>query len=73
MGIFGQIVHTPSHSGDSVSLVLDDGDYFVDDLEPFEYLEAYKENPQLKGDWERILSFRPRRVLYAHVPEKVLV
>lgn len=73
MGISGQIVHTPSHSEDSVSLVLDDGDCFVGDLEPFEYLEAYKENPQLKSDWERILSLRPRRVLYAHRPGKVLI
>ena len=73
MGISGQIVHTPSHSEDSVSLVLDDGDCFVGDLEPVEYLEVYTENPRLKNDWERILSFHPGRVLYAHAPEKVLV
>lgn len=73
MGISGQIVHTPSHSEDSVSLVLDDGDCFVGDLEPVEYLEAYTESPRLKSDWERSLSFHPGRVLYAHAPEKVLV
>ena len=73
IGISGQIVHTPSHSEDSVSLVLDDGDCFVGDLEPVEYLEGYTENPRLKNDWERILSFHPGRVLYAHAPEKVLV
>jgi len=40
MGIHGRIVHTPSHSEDSISLVLDDGNCFVGDLEPLEYLDA---------------------------------
>ena len=72
MGIHGEIIHTPSHSEDSISLILDDGDCFVGDLEPYEYLEAYEENAPLKSDWEHILSFRPKRVFYAHTPEKVL-
>ena len=72
MGIQGEIIRTPSHSEDSVSLVLDDGDCFVGDLEPYEYLEAYQENTPLKRDWERILSFCPGRVFYAHMPEKRL-
>ena len=53
----------------SISLVLDDGDCFVGDLEPFEYHEAYTENAKLKRDWEQILSFCPRRIFYAHMPE----
>jgi glyoxylase-like metal-dependent hydrolase (beta-lactamase superfamily II) len=32
MGIAGEIVHTPGHSGDSVSLLLDDGSVFTGDL-----------------------------------------
>ena len=72
MGIHGEIIHTPSHSEDSISLVLDDGDCFVGDLEPYEYLEAYTENVSLRSDWEHILSFHPRRVFYAHIPEKRL-
>ncbi len=72
VGIHGEIIHTPSHSGDSVSLVLDNGDCFVGDLEPFEYLEAYGENAPLRRDWEKILSFRPGRILFAHRPEKRL-
>ena len=71
MGIQGEIIHTPSHSYDSISLVLDEGDCFVGDLEPLEYLEAYTENAPLKRDWECILSFHPKRVFYAHIPEKV--
>ncbi len=72
MGISGQIVHTPSHSEDSVSLVLDDGDFFVGDLEPFEYIEMYPENTRLQKDWEKLLSFKPGRIFYAHRPEKTI-
>ena len=72
IGINGEIIHTPSHSEDSISLVLDDGDCFVGDLEPFEYIGAYAENAPLMSDWERILSLDPKRVFYAHMPEKVL-
>ena len=72
MGISGEIVRTQGHSEDSVSLILDDGDCFVGDLEPFEYIEAYGENPKLKNDWERVLSFRPKRIFYSHRPEKIL-
>ena len=72
LGISGEIVHTPSHSGDSVVLVLDDGDCLAGDLEPFEYIEAYGENSKLKDDWDRILSFRPKRILSSHRPEKII-
>ncbi len=72
MGIRGQIVHTPSHSEDSVSLVLDDGDCFVGDLEPFEYAEGYTDNTGLQRDWEKLLSFKPKRICYAHRPEQTI-
>ena len=72
MGISGEIIHTPSHSEDSISLILDNGNCFVGDLEPFEYLEAYEENAPLKSDWEHILSYYPKRVFFAHMPEKNL-
>ena len=71
IGINGEIIHTPSHCDDSISLILDEGDCFVGDLEPFEYLSAYTENALLMSDWEHILSFKPKRVFYAHAPEKV--
>ena len=70
IGISGEIIRTPSHSKDSVSLIMDDGNCFVGDLEPPEYAEAYKNNNLLKTDWERIMSFSPKTVFYAHRPEK---
>ncbi len=72
LGVASEIIPTPSHSPDSVSLVLDDGSCIVGDLEPYEYLEAYADNPQLKADWARILSFQPKRIFFAHAPEKTL-
>ena len=66
IGINGEIISTPSHSPDSISLVLDDGDCFVGDLEPFNYIAGYDENAALKQDWERIHAFHPRTIYFAH-------
>ena len=71
-GIGGEILHTPSHSQDSVSLLLDDGSCLVGDLEPLAYLAGYDENPALKNDWEQILRQHPKRILYAHANEQSL-
>lgn len=72
LGISGEIISTPSHSPDSISLILDSGDAFVGDLEPLDYLPAYEENAALKRDWEQVLAHHPRRIFYAHANEKVL-
>ncbi len=72
LGICGEIIHTPSHSPDSISLILDSRDCIVGDLEPYEYLAAYGENPELKRDWDLVMSFQPKRILYAHANEKIL-
>ena len=72
IGIAGQIVHTPSHSEDSVSLILDDGRFFVGDLEPFEFIESYTDNDRLRKDWKTLLSFKPQKIHYAHRPEREL-
>ena len=69
MGIPGEIIHTPSHSKDSVSLILDDGNCFAGDLEPFENIEAYEDKAKLKADWHLILYFSPKTVYFAHRPE----
>ena len=72
IGISGEVIRTTSHSEDSVSVILDDGDCLVGDLEPFDHIAAYPENSQLKQDWEHIRAFHPARILYAHRPEQVL-
>ena len=70
IGIGGEIIHTPSHSIDSISVILDDGNCIVGDLEPAAYLAAYDDNPMLKSDWEHIMRHHPKRILFAHVNEK---
>jgi len=72
LGIDGEIISTTSHSEDSVTLILDDGTCFVGDLEPMEYLGAYEENGKLVEDWEKILSYKPRRICYGHANEKAV-
>ena len=72
IGIEGEIISTPSHSEDSVSVILDCGDCFVGDLEPYEYLNGYENNLQLQKDWSLILSRNPKRILYAHANEKAI-
>jgi glyoxylase-like metal-dependent hydrolase (beta-lactamase superfamily II) len=70
IGINGDILPAPSHSEDSIIITLEDGTVIAGDLEPFEYLEAYEDNKELKADWDKILSLNPKRVLYAHANEK---
>ncbi len=70
LGISGEIVSTPSHSSDSISVILDSGECFVGDLEPLEFLEAYEENIPLKNDWELIKSYAPKIIYYGHANEK---
>jgi len=70
LGIEGKIISTPSHSEDSISVLLDDGTFIVGDLEPLEYLEAYEDNNKLKTDWDTLLRESPKRIIYAHANEK---
>lgn len=72
IGISGEIVHTPSHSEDSISIVLDDGNCFAGDLEPAEYLAAYGSNPALQRDWDLLISHAPKHIYYAHVNDKII-
>ncbi len=72
IGIRGEIVSTPSHSRDSVSLILDDGDCFVGDLEPLQYLDAYESNEQLKADWDLLKAHHPKRIFYGHANFQIL-
>ena len=72
IGIEGEIISTPSHSEDSVSVILDCGDCFVGDLEPYEYLDGYDDNLPLQKDWTNILGMNPKRILHAHANEIIL-
>lgn len=65
MGLLGEIIHTPGHSEDSVSLLLDDGSAFTGDLSP----EAYSwDNPVALESWHLLRRKGATRVYPAHGP-----
>ncbi|MCR4650333.1 MAG: MBL fold metallo-hydrolase [Lachnospiraceae bacterium] len=65
LGLDGELIHTPGHSDDSISLWLDDGSLFVGDLNPLYELEAHKDSETGKS-WEKLLSLTPAVVYYGH-------
>ena len=69
IGVSGEILHTPGHSDDSVSLLLDDGSVFTGDLPP----EAYSaDNPVALGSWRLLRERGATRVYPAHGPIRPL-
>lgn len=70
-GIDGELLHTPGHSDDSVSLWLDDGTLFVGDLNPLYELELHR-GTEIGKSWEKLLKLGPKIVYYGHAPKAVL-
>ncbi|MGD8605184.1 MAG: hypothetical protein PVF49_11490, partial [Anaerolineales bacterium] len=65
IGLAGQIVPTPGHSDDSVSLLLDDGSVFIGDLPA----EAYAwDNPIALRSWQRLRTLGAQYIYPAHGP-----
>jgi ribonuclease/clavin/mitogillin len=65
IGIDGEIVHTPGHSDDSVSLLLDDGSVFTGDLTPPQLTE--EEHASVVMDsWRRLRDRGARHVYPGH-------
>ena len=71
MGIDGEILHTPGHSADSISLCLDNGTFFVGDLNPLYELELHR-GTQIEETWERLLNMKPDVICYGHAKTAVL-
>lgn len=66
--IAGEILHTPGHSDDSVSLLLDDGSVFTGDLTP----EAHAwDNPAALASWRLLREHGATRVYPAHGPAPI--
>ena len=67
IGISGEIVHTPGHSDDSVSLLLDDGSVFTGDLTPPEFVGL--ENPAVvAASWQMLQERGATRIYPGHGP-----
>ena len=71
IGIDGQILHTPGHSDDSISLCLDDGSVFVGDLNPLYELELHK-GTQIECSWNLLQGMHPKKVYYGHARTAVI-
>lgn len=69
IGIDGEIIHTPGHSDDSVSLILDSGTAFVGDLPPIDVIDGY-DDVAVRESWDLILSYSPKVVYYGHAKLK---
>lgn len=64
-GIAGEVVHTPGHSEDSISLCLDEGVLFVGDLNPLYELDLHR-GTQIGDSWDKLLARNPVKVYYGH-------
>ena len=65
LGIDGEILATPGHSNDSISLCLDDGSFFVGDLNPLYELEMHR-GTRIGESWDRLLALHPKTIYYGH-------
>jgi len=65
LGIAGEIVETPGHSDDSISLVLDSGSAFIGDLPAPEYVdpEIY---PLVCESWKALLALGAQVFYHSH-------
>jgi ribonuclease/clavin/mitogillin len=71
VGILGEIVSTPGHSDDSVSLLLDDGPVFTGDLTP--YPLAWGEAAEaVRSSWRLLKDRGARQVYPAHGPIRAI-
>ena len=71
LGIDGEVIYTPGHSDDSVSLWLDNGCLFVGDLNPLYELEMYK-GSDIEKSWNRLLGMNPSIIYYGHAKAKMM-
>lgn len=67
LALAGEVVHTPGHTDDSVSLLLDSGDVFTGDLQP----ESRLMETDLKSldSWARLRALGAKRVHPGHGPD----
>ena len=65
LGIDGEIIYTPGHSDDSISLILDDGIAIVGDLYDLNSASAFNDD-KINNSWKSILSHNISKICYGH-------
>lgn len=71
IGIAGEIIPTPGHSDDSVTLVLDDGAAFTGDLTPLS-LAGQAEATTVAASWQRLCDHGVTHIYPGHGPVRRL-
>lgn len=64
LGINGEIIHTPGHSDDSVTLILDEGFAFTGDLHPI--FVVPEEDTTSRQSWDKIHQHKIARIFPGH-------
>ncbi|HMB25479.1 MAG TPA: MBL fold metallo-hydrolase [Anaerolineales bacterium] len=64
LGINGEIIPTPGHSDDSITLILDEGFAFTGDLSPL--FMVSEEDTVTRASWDKIHQHQITRVYPAH-------
>lgn len=65
LGIDGEILYTPGHSEDSVSVVLDEGVAFVGDLYDLNSASAFNDE-KINNSWKNLLRHNISKICYGH-------
>lgn len=65
IGVDGELVYTPGHSDDSVSLIIDDGYAFVGDLPDMKPAQIY-EDIVIEDSWDMIKKHNVRTIYPGH-------
>jgi endoribonuclease LACTB2 len=65
IGLQGEVLETPGHSDDSVSLVLDGSMAFTGDLTPL-FMASEENVTVLKDSWAKIMERKPKTIYPAH-------
>lgn len=64
IGLNGEIISTPGHSDDSVSLILENGFAFIGDLHP--WIVVSEEDHITRQSWDKIYQYKISRIFPAH-------
>lgn len=65
LGIDGEIIYTPGHSEDSISMILDNGVAFVGDLYDLKSAATFNDE-KINNSWNNILSHNISKICYGH-------
>jgi glyoxylase-like metal-dependent hydrolase (beta-lactamase superfamily II) len=71
IGVSGEIIHTPGHSSDSMTLVLDEGLAFTGDLPGLGWT-VEEQRAEVEQSWQKIREMNVKMVYPGHGPERSL-